>query len=586
MLGMFERLRQSVLPTNDQPYTPATIRSSHPRTIGQKLLALLPALAMGLAGIVLVVAVGLFVFRAMYDGRIYPAVIVGDVPVGGLTVAAAEAELQARATALETGTVTFSHGGQTWTPTLAELGVTVDLAGSLAQAEALGRSGDAATRLGTARELLQHDQVVPLRTALDAAVLGAWFDRVDADLGQPAVNARVVVEGTTVTVAPDAPGLAVDRAAATAAITEALRTLEPVSMDLPARAIAPDIVAGDLTGAQAEIDTLLDTSIRITFEDQTWHVSAESLIPYLTVETTLADGEPVTRVNFDRVALAAELRRQFAGEINQKPVEAVIRWDQAVGLVAIEPSRDGLTVNGGAFAKAVAEGILTDAGTVAIPVVVVKPDVDSGNLAALGITELLGSGESNFSYGVPGRDENVRVAAQYLDGTLVRPGEDFSFNTAIGEITPERGFQEALVVQGEGVGRDYGGGVCQVSTTVFRAALWAGMPITEWYQHTFRLPNYEYDGWSPGFDASILQAGSDPDGWADFRFQNYTDHWLLVEATVSYPHVSVNIYGTGDGRTVDFTTYQLGDTAFGFDRVIRDASGKVIADRAFVSYFQ
>ncbi|MBA3379085.1 MAG: VanW family protein, partial [Chloroflexia bacterium] len=113
------------------------------------------------------------------------------------------------------------------------------------------------------------------------------------------------------------------------------------------------------------------------------------------------------------------------------------------------------------------------------------------HLDELGIDSLLGQGDSNFWGGVEGRDANVELAAEFMDGTLVPPGGIFSFNDAIGEITYERKFQEALVVQGEGVDRNVGGGVCQVSTTIFRTAPNAGMPITEWYPHPYRLPNYE-----------------------------------------------------------------------------------------------
>src|SRR5690606_20892140 len=148
-----------------------------------------------------------------------------------------------------------------------------------------------------------------------------------------------------------------------------------------------------------------------------------------------------------------------------------------------------------------------------------------------------------------GRDENIYVSTRLLNGELVPPGGTFSFNKAIGEITYDKGYQDAAVVVAEEVGRDVGGGVCQVSTTVFRAAILAGMPIVEWHPHTYRLPNYERDSWGPGFDASILQwEGADPSTWADFRFENYTDGWLLVESWPSYPHVVVSIYGTGDGR--------------------------------------
>jgi vancomycin resistance protein YoaR len=361
--------------------------------------------------------------------------------------------------------------------------------------------------------------------------------------------------------------------------------LAPVTVALPTEVAAPAITAADLAGVQATVQEAMSRPIRVTFDDKTWRIDGPQLVPYLTIENVVRDGKPVVDLAFDTTRLAEALRAQFAEAVNRQPVNAQVTWDNAVGLVALEPSVDGITVNGGAFAEAVASGFLGGDDSIDIPVVVIHPDIDSDNLDALGITDLLGSGDSNFAYGVAGRDENVRLAAQYLNGTLVAPGEDFSFNGAIGEITAERGFQEALVVQGESVGRDVGGGVCQISTTVFRAALYAGMPITEWYQHSFRLPNYEYDGWPPGFDASILQAGPNPAEWADFRFENYTDSWLFVESYVSYPNVYVNIYGSGDGRTVDINAYELGEKAFGFSRVIYDASGNVIAERSFSSHF-
>ncbi len=586
VLGMFGNLRQSVLPSVDQPYTPVTTRSSQPRTRRQKALAFIPAIALGLAGVVLVLAVGMFVFRAVYDGRIYPAVIVGDVPVGGLTVAAAEQELAARAGELEAGTVEFRYGGQTWTPTLSELGVTVDLAGSLAEAETLGRTGDAATRLGAARELLQHDQVVPLRTELNADVLDAWFDEVDAALGQPAVNAAVVVEGTTVTVSPEEPGVQVDRAAATAVITETLRTLAPVSQDLPTEVAAPDVTAADLAPVIATVDEQMNRSMRVTFENRTWRVDGLALVPYLTVENVTVDGQPSVQLGFETSTLASALRELYASEINREPVNARVVWDNAVGLVAVSQSVDGVTVNGGAFAQVVADGFLNGKEEVKVPTVVVHPDIDSSNLAALGITNFLASGDSNFAGGSWERDENIRVAASLLNGTLVRPGAEFSFNDAIGEITADKGYQEAAVVVAEQIGRGIGGGVCQVSTTVFRAALLSGMPIGEWHAHTYRLTNYERDGWGPGFDASILQIGSDPDGWADFTFENFTDGWLYIQAYTDNYRLYVNIYGTDTGRSVDITKWGINNKSTGFTRVIYDADGNVVADRDFATTFK
>jgi vancomycin resistance protein YoaR len=580
-------LRDNLLPVDTQ-HDPARLArpahvASHPRL---RFARMLPSVIIALVSVLLAAAIALLIFRAIYSDRIYPAVVVGDVRVGGLTTSEAQAELTARAADLEQGTIAFTYNGMTWTPALADLGATVDVEESIDVAGRLGRGGDASSRLAFTGAILRSDQVVPLRTQVDMAILNAWFDRVDRQIDNPAVNAQIVVEGSSVSISPDATGIVIDRQAATTQILSTLTTLEPMRAELPVMVDLPEITVSDLEQVKSDVQTAIAKPVRIGFENQTWRIESVTLSSYLIVETVLEGGKPTAKLSIDTERLARDLRTQFVPEVNREPVDARIAWNDERGrIVALEPSETGVTLKATAFAEAVAASYLGDHGTVKIPVVITRPDIDDDNLDALGITELLGSGDSNFAYGVPGRDENVRLAAEYMNGTLVPPGGEFSYNGAIGEITAERGFQDALVVQGEGVGRDVGGGVCQVSTTIFRAALYAGMPITEWYQHTFRLPNYEYDGWAPGFDASILQVGSNPENWADFRFENYTDNWLFVESYIAYPNVYVNIYGTGDGRTVDFSTYELGKNAFGFSRVIYDAKGEVIAERSFASYF-
>jgi len=588
-LHVLDRLRQTVLPDPDAPLVSppprvALIPSS--RSPWMRLFALLPRLVMALVIAVLLLAIGLLIFRVQYEGRIYPAVTVGDVTVGGLTVPQAEDRLAQRAAELEQGQLTFTYGygDRNWAPTLAELGVQIDLDASLAQAQNLGRSGDAASRLAFTSAILDSDQSVPLRMELDQVVLNTWFDGVDQAIGNPAIDARLTIDGDTVSISEASSGLAVDRPAATAQLLTALSSLQPVAVDLPIRVDEPEFTHANLVPVQATVERMIAEPIEVSFESESWSIEGTMLAPYLLIDTAMDQGAPTAQLAIDSDGLASELRTRFGDQVNRQPVDAVVGWDD--GVTVLEPSSTGVTIKGGAFAEAVAGSFLNGHHPVEIPVVHTRPGIDGENVDALGITTLLGQGSSNFSDGVEGRDANVELATEYMNGTLVPPGGIFSFNDAIGEITYERGFQEALVVQGEGVGRDVGGGVCQVSTTIFRAALNAGMPITEWYAHTYRLPNYELDGWGPGFDASILQWGPNPAEWPDFEFENYTGSWLLVESTVSYPYVHVNIYGTGDEREVIIDAWEISNNAFGFNRVIQDPEGNVIAERTFESYFK
>lgn len=529
-------------------------------------------------------AIGLVVFRLAYDDRLYPAIVVGDVAVGGLTPAEAQTRITERATSLENGTVSFSFGGQTWTPTLSELGVTVLLDESIADALWLGREGSSASRLAFMGEILNADQVVPLQTQINQTILNAWFDSVDRDLGQLPVNAQIVIDGTSVSVSPGTDGMGVDREAATTHLVHALSTLQPLAVSLPTAVLHPDITEEDLVSVRAEVEQVISKPVPITFEDQQWTIEGPTLAPFLHAETVMGSGGPTARLHVDTKALARELRTRFSPLVNRKPIDAVLGWNN--GLVVIEPSTTGAVVKSNHFANAVEQSVLNGHTSVTVPVVTVDPEINGGQLDAYGINTLLGQGDSNFDGGNEGRDENVRVSTEFLNGTLVPPRGTFSFNEAIGEITYEKGYKDALVATAEMVGPGVGGGVCQLSTTVFRAAIYSGMSIKEWYPHTNRLPDYERDGWGPGFDASILQVGPTMDDWADFKFENNTDNWLLIEATISYPHVYVNIYGSDDGRSVDTNAYEMGDNAFAFTRVIYDAQGTVIEERMFESPFQ
>lgn len=512
-----------------------------------------PRIVVGAGALLLVVAIGLLAFRVMFDDRIYPAVVVGDVEVGGLTLAQAEERLTERASELDLNSISFTYGGQTWTPTLAELGASIKTDTALQEATALGRQNDAVSRLAFTGNIIQSDQTVPLETSLDPNTLDGWFDKVDADIGNPAIDATIVVEGTSVSFTQDSTGIVVDREDAKAQILTALESLQPVDAGLPTVVDEPELRTADLEEGKAQVEAVLSQPVRIQFEDQSWRVEPAAISQFMTVTSTMHDGRPQVDLDFDRSALGSWLRETYAGEINREPVDATVAWQEGTGLIATSPSVEGAAVLTNDFASAVAGSFLNGHERVDVPVHVTRPQVDANNLAALKIETRMGRGDSNFENGSEERDTNIRIGAEAVNGTLVAPGEDFSFNGAVGAITEEKGYTVAGVILGEQIGRDVGGGICQVSTTVFRAALMAGFPMPEWWPHTYRLQGYERDGWGPGYDASILQLGDNPATWADYRFTNTTDGWLLVQSWISYPHHVVEIFGPDMGWDVEIT---------------------------------
>lgn len=182
---------------------------------------------------------------------------------------------------------------------------------------------------------------------------------------------------------------------------------------------------------------------------------------------------------------------------------------------------------------------------IAISVVKVKAKLSTNKANSFGITDLIGSGTSLFHDSIESRIYNIALAAQRLNGILVAPNEVFSFDNALGDISEFTGYKQAYVIQNGRTVLGDGGGVCQVSTTFFRAILNAGLPVVERHAHAYRVGYYEEDS-PPGLDATIYTPS------VDLKFKNDTGHYILIKSVVDLTsqRITFLLYGEKDGRSV------------------------------------
>lgn len=242
--------------------------------------------------------------------------------------------------------------------------------------------------------------------------------------------------------------------------------------------------------------------------------------------------------------------------IDVKPVNALFSFENGK-VSAFRLASDGRTIDEEAVKKELAEIIHTIALsenlppkqiTIAVPIIIVEPEIATDKANDKGITELLGEGVSFFRGSIENRAYNINLAASRLNGLLIPPGEVFSFTKAIGDISTKTGFKQAYVIENGKTVLGDGGGVCQVSTTLFRAALNAGLPIEERHQHAYRVGYYEQNA-GPGIDAAIYSPN------IDFQFKNDTKHSILIQTNLDLAHAELRfqLYGTNDGRAVTIT---------------------------------
>lgn len=498
-----------------------------------------------------VAAAGITGFRAAYASKIYPNIYIGDVNVGGMTAEEAREAVQARVDDFDRNCVNYTHEDLSWNPSLTELGVNIDVPGLVEQAIELGRDERAADRMLYTATLAQGAQVIPLHYQLQTRNLDAWFDTVEMDIGDPAIDATFTVEGTELRITQDFTGTGASRETVTAQIYDAMRSLEPINQELPTDTAYPRITKADLDANKDEVIQILSSPIVVRFEEQRWDLEADDVAPYLMFSSSMQNGSAVTEVDFDRTGLSQFLRERFADSVNRMPINARVQFYQGQ-LSATSKSTDGKAIKSSEFANLVADSFLSDHARVDIPVATTPAKVREDNLDSLGIKERLCRVDSNYTSDVgTQRAHNVEVGIRLLNNVIVAPGDEFSFNRAIGSIENNPDFQGGSAIVAGIIQDEFGGGICQVTTTAFRAAIMSGMPITAWDPHTYRLSGYERDGWGPGFDASIYQPDWLPfDEWSDLKFRNDTDHFILISSWADSGYHVVEIYGTDPGWDV------------------------------------
>ena len=227
---------------------------------------------------------------------------------------------------------------------------------------------------------------------------------------------------------------------------------------------------------------------------------------------------------------------KLPNEINQSATEAqlVIEKNRAVKFSAGQ--------NGQSLDLYSLRGLLLNNQDGALPVLIAEPAVSLKETNTLGINELVATGESDFAGSPKNRIHNVTIGANKFDGIIVAPGEEFSFNKYLGDVDAEHGFLPELVIKPQGVTPEFGGGLCQVSSTTFRAAMNAGLPITQRRNHSFAVQYYA----PQGTDATIYP------GSADLKFINDLSSSLLIHTRIVGRKLYFEFYGTKDNRVVAF----------------------------------
>jgi len=246
-----------------------------------------------------------------------------------------------------------------------------------------------------------------------------------------------------------------------------------------------------------------------------------------------------------------EILLPLSQKIKIEPIDALFTFQDGK-VIAFRPSSDGQELETDKVKKEIStkapELILIRSSKnviLDIPIKILKPKISTDQANQFGIKELISTGTSLFRGSIQGRIFNITLASARLNGILVAPNEVFSFDKALGDVSAFTGYQQAYIIQGGRTVLGDGGGVCQVSTTFFRAILNAGLPVIERNAHAYRVGYYEQDS-PPGLDATIYTPS------VDLKFKNDTGNYILIQSAIDpiYERLTFYLYGTKDERLV------------------------------------
>ncbi len=368
--------------------------------------------------------------------------------------------------------------------------------------------------------------------------------------------------------------------------------------------------------AHADAASRIPSSVTLRASDYTETIPRETIISWLRLETTLSidtnrrseiensDYCPtipsycdfsVSRSVRSHVVIGLESTTDreaiktfvsaLADRIARDPENAVFSADENGAITVAKQEIVGLKLSQEESVEVLARSIESGDSTVAeiaLPTETVPATVASTDLERLGLKELVGSGRSNFRGSPKNRIYNIKHALKQFDGALIAPGKTFSFVEVLGEVDGEHGYLPELVIKDNKTQPEFGGGICQVSSTVFRAAVYSGLKIAERRNHAYPVRYY----YPYGMDATIYIPKP------DLRFVNNTPGYILMQPVVDGTELTFNFYGTKDGRTTTVDGPHIlesnpdGSMKTVFSQLVTDASGEAIIKDSFWSNYK
>ena len=523
----------------------------------------------GIAGPVIIICAVVAVLVAadfwLNSGKIHRGVEVGSVSLGGETPQ--EARQVVRDHVMGPLKDIDFDGPAHFTRGAGAMGMSFNIDETVDEAYAVGREGNVLDRLSERLRASFGGATIPPDIDYEPAKARGEVREIASRVNQPPREANVKVYGSEVEVSESRDGYDLNHAATMASVDSAIDDMSG-KVSLRGDTLDPGVTTAEADAAAKKARGALSEPLVLEAEGTNWTISPARLGSALDISRQ--DGK--IDVSLDRDRLDGVLTNVY-NDLTVKPVEASYDFDSE-GDVIVRPSREGQSVEGEKLLDSIQDGLFEGKREYQVPIDVAKPKYTTEGLEAKKPTKLLGTYRTDYKATTDQgqtRVENLKIASKAVSGTFVAPGETFSMVDHVANLDY---FKTHVIVDGaETV--DEGGGLCQVTSTLYNAALYAGMEITERTAHYSQLPYIR-----PGMDATVWYGGPGTADDLDMKFKNTSDGYVLLQEYVSNNgYIYANVYGVPDNIEVEMSSkavYRNEDASKWMTYYEKKKDGKVV----------
>jgi vancomycin resistance protein YoaR len=484
----------------------------------------------------------ILVDAAVYYNKVHTGVSISGHNVGGLTRDKAAARVAGLIEGVKDRDIVLTSGDKTWTVTPADVGTDFDATGAASAAMAVSRESNFFVDLGRRFKLYFSHVDVPLNGTVDSTMLDKVLAKVAQELDVPPVNAGLAIEGGKIKEIEGRQGRVVDQNTLREEIKTSLFALQGAELTVPLVVQEPTVQTEDNRRALAQVETMIGSLVVLQDGDKTWSLTPDQITAYMDFTSENQNGVS-TLVPYLSAVKMAPFFDNIADQVATLPVDAAFDSDGEKAWVV--PGVLGKALDPEKTAEALTVASLSPSSrTAEVAVTTTEPALTTEKAEAMGIKDKLSSYATPEYVGTHNRQVNVRITTEYASNVMLAPGQEYNFDKQIGPRTAARGYLTAPGIVGPGKLEDvFGGGICQVSTTLFNAVFFAGLEVTERKNHSIYISHYP-----KGRDATVSANGP------NLRFKNDTQKYIWIRGTSNGIKTTFTIYGTSEGRKVAYTT--------------------------------